>query len=75
MLFTAKTRNVVKIVAIEPFIKQLRPLFSGTVPLFLRASLILIGALVLYSKEIKKILASKKQWNKKTIFRTNILEQ
>ena len=58
MLFPTSNRNVLKIHAVEPLIQHIRPFFSGTVPLSLRATLIIIGALVLYSKEIKKVLAS-----------------
>lgn len=61
MLFSSSNRNVFKIHAIEPFTKQLQPIFAGSVPIALRATLIVVGALVLYSKEIKKLTTTNKK--------------
>ena len=61
MLFSTN-RNIFKISTVESYLKLFRTSYlTGSVPILLRCTLILIGALVLYSKEIKKSIGYKKE--------------
>jgi len=63
MLFSTN-RSIFKISTIESYLKLFRTSYlTGSVPILLRCTLILIGAIVLYSKEIKNQLDIKKKNN------------
>jgi hypothetical protein len=61
MLFSTN-RNLFKISVIESYLKVLRTSYlTGSVPILLRCTLIFTGAIVLYSKEIKKTIGIQKK--------------